>query len=231
MDEEEDDNGDISIHALREEGDRVPGYRTHHHPISIHALREEGDLHSGVVREGSSRISIHALREESDLHSGVVREGSSRISIHALREEGDPPGVELQAPRRGISIHALREEGDGMPLMMPAAVTNFYPRPPHGGRLTSTLLVISPAIFLSTPSSRRATCAHGPVSFSPIFLSTPSSRRATDYYWPVLANIGISIHALLTEGDPPSSKSGRPSENFYPRPPRGGRRWPPSPTP
>ena len=134
MDEEEDDNGDISIHALREEGDRVPGYRTHHHPISIHALREEGDLHSGVVREGSSRISIHALREESDLHSGVVREGSSRISIHALREEGDPPGVELQAPRRGISIHALREEGDGMPLMMPAAVTNFYPRPPHGGR-------------------------------------------------------------------------------------------------
>ena len=111
MDEEEDDNGDISIHALREEGDRVPGYRTHHHPISIHALREEGDLHSGVVREGSSRISIHALREE-----------------------GDPPGVELQAPRRGISIHALREEGDGMPLMMPAAVTNFYPRPPHGGR-------------------------------------------------------------------------------------------------
>ena len=39
-------------------------------------------------------------------------------------------------------------------------------------------------------------------SFSRIsFLSTPSARRATDYYWPVLANIGISIHALREEGD------------------------------
>ncbi len=88
-----------------------------------------------------------------------------------------------------------------MPLMMPAAVTNFYPRPPHGGRLTSTLLVISPAIFLSTPSSRRATCAHGPVSFSPIFLSTPSSRRAT------------SVPMVRYRFRP----------YFYPRPPHGGR--------
>ena len=102
-----------------------------------------------------------------------------------------------------------------MPLMMPAAVTNFYPRPPHGGRLTSTLLVISPAIFLSTPSSRRATCAHGPVSFSPIFLSTPSSRRATREQ-----QRGRRPKQFLST---PSSKSGRPSENFYPRPPHGGR--------
>ena len=36
-----------------------------------------------------------------------------------------------------------------------------------------------------------------------VFLSTPSARRATDYYWPVLANIGISIHALREEGDFP----------------------------
>ena len=34
----------ISIHALREEGDRqLPRRRHQHHPISIHALREEGD--------------------------------------------------------------------------------------------------------------------------------------------------------------------------------------------
>ena len=56
------------------------------------------------------------------------------ISIHALREEGD----RLTLPWfRGynISIHALREEGD-----------------------SSTLLYLSaPALFLSTPSARRAT--------------------------------------------------------------------------
>ena len=35
---------DISIHALREEGDsRVPALFSAGHPISIHALREEGD--------------------------------------------------------------------------------------------------------------------------------------------------------------------------------------------
>ena len=34
----------ISIHALREEGDRQRRIRGVHKTISIHALREEGDL-------------------------------------------------------------------------------------------------------------------------------------------------------------------------------------------
>ena len=55
--------------------------------ISIHALREEGD-HSGVVRESPSRISIHALREEGDSAENE-RQRTHNISIHALREEGD----------------------------------------------------------------------------------------------------------------------------------------------
>ena len=55
------------------------------------------------------------------------------ISIHALREEGDVlshcPLADL-----AISIHALREEGDayrGDGMML---ASNFYPRPPRGGR-------------------------------------------------------------------------------------------------
>ena len=79
------------------------------------------------------------------------------------------------------------------------------------------------------------------------FLSTPSARRATDFYYPVFANLGISIHALREEGDYtiPQVKitgtaisihalreegdlnctiSSHIIENFYPRPPRGGRR-------
>ena len=34
----------ISIHALREEGDQFNRFRGVDHLISIHALREEGDL-------------------------------------------------------------------------------------------------------------------------------------------------------------------------------------------
>ena len=100
--------------------------------ISIHALREEGDvanLDSGVP----DGISIHALREEGDLFRSICKE-VRMISIHALREEGDaqqraaaiavadfyprPPrgGRPLcdhcRLPPALISIHALREEGD-----------------------------------------------------------------------------------------------------------------------
>ena len=56
--------------------------------ISIHALREEGDKRQNEHILHIGAISIHALREEGDLcnwnHSPV-----GEISIHALREEGD----------------------------------------------------------------------------------------------------------------------------------------------
>ena len=56
---------DISIHALREEGDSVPAFGLGHGDISIHALREEGDPDLTKVQHGLE-ISIHALREEGD---------------------------------------------------------------------------------------------------------------------------------------------------------------------
>ena len=56
--------------------------------ISIHALREEGDLFLLPFFAISSPISIHALREEGD-DKLSVEELFIQISIHALREEGD----------------------------------------------------------------------------------------------------------------------------------------------
>ena len=56
-----------------------------------------------------------------------------KISIHALREEGDLLQG-FQHPHIPISIHALREEGDDGGRGNAAASTNFYPRPPRGGR-------------------------------------------------------------------------------------------------
>ena len=56
--------------------------------ISIHALREEGDYNALVRRLDDLEISIHALREEGDYRLPAIPH-RQLISIHALREEGD----------------------------------------------------------------------------------------------------------------------------------------------
>ena len=146
------------------------------------------------------------------------------ISIHALREEGDVIYQMQEGGTKGISIHALREEGDKFPIQDVDVHFNFYPRPPRGGRPSITY-----------PWWCRA-----------LFLSTPSARRATLRFLLVAALTYISIHALREEGDraglyfaglrrkflsTPSarratlfgSRSVSWALHFYPRPPRGGR--------
>ena len=66
------------------------------------------------------------------------------ISIHALREEGDDV-AEGSTVLMDISIHALREEGDDGGRGNAAASTNFYPRPPRGGRLSAEWLIAATA--------------------------------------------------------------------------------------
>ena len=56
------------------------------------------------------------------------------------------------------------------------------------------------------------------------FLSTPSARRATALYVDQSLLSEISIHALREEGDERICVHSSESGNFYPRPPRGGRR-------
>ncbi len=56
-----------------------------------------------------------------------------------------------------ISIHALREEGDSGIVVNKFDVTDFYPRPPRGGRPLSGGSLPRSLQFLSTPSARRAT--------------------------------------------------------------------------
>ena len=169
----------------------------------------------------------------------------------------------------GISIHALREEGDIRKKKLGAIKIDFYPRPPRGGRLYvisglsrlffyfyprpprggRRLLVIRGglvALFLSTPSARRATLSSCSLSRTTeisihalreegdrvcfvfgkvvrIFLSTPSARRAT---WAerVLTIWGI----FLSTPSARRATSGVQTQaatrlDFYPRPPRGGR--------
>ena len=78
--------------------------------ISIHALREEGDLIApGVVSPGVLFLSTPSARRAT-LQTAAGRQVNA-ISIHALREEGDGIGQTI-LKQYEISIHALREEGD-----------------------------------------------------------------------------------------------------------------------
>ncbi len=83
-----------------------------------------------------------------------------------------------------------------------ACCRDFYPRPPRGGRHKTGELALWDDEFLSTPSARRATS---------IASAKPSA-------------IAISIHALREEGDNLVRWCLHLQRNFYPRPPRGGRR-------
>ncbi len=101
--------------------------------ISIHAFRVEGDVFCFWGKPVESWISIHALRVEGD--PAIAKGRCSRsISIHALWVEGDV----LKAVIRitvCISIHALRVEGDYPSAPAPLfLISDFYPRPPGGGR-------------------------------------------------------------------------------------------------
>ena len=80
--------GQISIHALCEEGDLLHPAARRLLRISIHALCEEGDLRP-KVHDPRRAISIHALCEEGDVNTGNKEEEKDHISIHALCEEGD----------------------------------------------------------------------------------------------------------------------------------------------
>ena len=78
----------------------------------------------------------------------------------------------------------------------------FYPRPPRGGRHIHDFVSFCIPAFLSTPSARRAT-----------------RRSCTGYQ-----GQSISIHALREEGDFSQYSFPLDIHDFYPRPPRGGRR-------
>ena len=127
---------DISIHALREEGDN---------DLLTHAYTSLTFLSTPSARRATTRIICCGKCKRyfyprpprgGRLHYLIAAVSFLCISIHALREEGDLPAVDV-LDGLIISIHALREEGDFCPC------------------ISATLVLL----FLSTPSARRATYA------------------------------------------------------------------------
>ena len=148
--------------------------------ISIHALREEGDtLRKRVLRPRQRFLSTPSARRATMCLANIDKR--MKISIHALREEGDlrKPGRTSHSqknfyprpPRGGRQDEQYRADHR----------TNFYPRPPRGGRPLP-----GRAYGLIYNISIHALREEGDASFiisqgqkCHKFLSTPSARRAT----------------------------------------------------
>ena len=233
--------------------------------ISIHALREEGDAATLTLRAQIENFYPRPPRGGRPKRK-ILNDLKNDFYPRPPRG-GRPVGCSRSYCFWFISIHALREEGDAQDghsghrkfqfLSTPSARRATGKGPAHRRR----------SAFLSTPSARRATRpaswpgVAGRISIHALreegdkippqggklhyfyprpprggrphnqalcgdsaqFLSTPSARRATVQALPRPQPTAISIHALREEGDEREGVSGIKSLNFYPRPPRGGR--------
>ena len=191
--------------------------------ISIHALREEGDqLRINVAgrhlyfyprppRGGRRQQPYKISCPQGFLSTPSARRATTADGGFDAREIFlSPPSARRATPKNenvylcnAISIPALREEGDIIVLSSITSRTDFYPRPPRGGRLQPAL---------------------PPRSCGSYFYPRPprGGRPAEDLHR--IHEHDISIPALREEGDSGEWTNKKDQRNFYPRPPRGGRR-------
>ena len=126
--------------------------------------------------------------------SGVAK----AISIHALREEGDDLAVNPKAQNRiFLSTPSARRATDD-PCPWYCARSDFYPRPPRGGRHSQP----------TNGSTNR------PISIHALREEGDLLQRQGRLFQRV-----ISIHALREEGDKTTITRITSVQYFYPRPP------------
>ena len=134
------------------------------------------------------------------------------------------PGAAPADGRQFLSTPSARRATVDLQRVKPHA-KHFYPRPPRGGRLRSHKRYPCPEQnFYPRPPRGGRPPAGVLARWSIRFLSTPSARRATPVIPGSPPGLSISIHALREEGDAAIAARRPLSNDFYPRPPRGGRR-------
>ena len=190
-------------------------------------------------------ISIHALREEGD--KNVNAEAQATCNFYPRPPRGGRPGrvccgralllfLSTPSARRATKTVQNMEMTDedfyprpprGGRLQntgVPPVSSDFYPRPPRGGRPAGDARMTVALLFLSTPSARRATTVSFPVMSTPSGISIHALREEGDARRFERRQMqAISIHALREEGDTGLYGEMSAAEDFYPRPPRGGR--------
>ena len=143
-----------------------------------------------------------------------VRSDAADISIHALREEGDSRTSPAPPTPSNFYPRPPRGGRHAHSLILPS-LSDFYPRPPRGGRLSQMFLQCRLRNFYPRPPRGGRPTGRKARNINKLFLSTPSAS--------LLGHFCISIHALREEGDRHGPAAHRGGADFYPRPPRGGR--------
>ncbi len=214
--------------------------------ISIHALREEGDR-LVFVELGSVFPFLSTPSARRATRAPVIVHVCNSISIHALREEGDETG--LQQGDRQEDFYPRPPRGGRLNPFGPNCAKKLFLSTPSARRATGGNFTAFHALgkFLSTPSARRATwlsslsarrwrisihalreegdrrCNGTPLKCL-IFLSTPSARRATFGSTAAIIEYNKFLSTpSARRATCPHNPSSKPHWYFYPRPPRGGR--------
>ena len=146
----------ISIHALREEGDemqeRVCTVLAHFYPRP-----PRGGRPAQLARASAAEaISIHALREEGDLGTVAVTTGDDLFLSTPSARRATVSVQTIYHYIKFLSTPSARRATSAA-VIMPTEPPYFYPRPPRGGRRCIHILHCRNIRFLSTPSARRAT--------------------------------------------------------------------------
>ena len=213
----------ISIHALREEGDDVRQAS----PLTVCLFLSTPSARRATYcffnKFFFKVISIHALREEGD-NRQLLQTSSVFHYFYPRPPRGGRPGAEsghagsteiLSTPSaRRATLMGLLFIERSLFLSTPSArrataagcsasstTTDFYPRPPRGGRPRYIPTLSVDSVFLSTPSARRATCCGVGVNLA-VEISIHALREEGDAVAPCCCcQTGYFIHALREEGD------------------------------
>ena len=111
----------------------ISGEKLLYKEISIHALREEGDdLPPDVAAHVDKFLSTPSARRATGLPKSPTT--PTRISIHALREEGDQSISATRTRRKGFLSTPSARRATALADQQTTPKKDFYPRPPRGGR-------------------------------------------------------------------------------------------------
>ena len=104
----------ISIHALREEGDRRGQQARGVTKVFLSTPSARRATWKGLLVMSVQTFLSTPSARRATLRSPAPDAPAAVISIHALREEGDVIVGDVLVCCGGISIHALRKEGDAV---------------------------------------------------------------------------------------------------------------------
>ena len=192
---------EISIHALRVEGDAEMDHTRALAEISIHALRVEGDAIDSV--------KVKVLCNFYPRPPGGGRRWALSLGLSLTHFYPRPPGggrphlSGLCIIRHNISIHALRVEGDAS-ISFSFSITLLFLSTPSGWRATSSSSSSSGRIDISIHALRVEGDSISLIWYFGLdfdFYPHPSGggRQLEDRRKNLIDR--ISIHALRVEGD------------------------------